>query len=441
MDFKEFINLLHPIIGGDSSTHKFVKTMFDAITTDGANSLLDGYSHNTYKSYFNGETGITRLAKAINPYLDAEEFISYTEQFSDATLAALYDAFSPYLPDCEPQCITADIADLFVVIVREAASVKRKAPGASKKKKKQTVDIRPHHIEELVKTTIEHLPSEEREGALEAVRTYGRKGKVKKAMSDTGAVVVEGYTSLTEQLLDGQTENEAHKKINERILASGKALADAWEGVVENLAGATTGKTPMRLNVDALSEEDKCLLDKFRNSTEEVLRYCIENDPSAGATKVSLADEIHNICRDWNYELRKIKDKAFRQLVIDALKVLNEYTYYLTDKFLRLIPGTDTLWFRNESLEEGQQLRDVLQPESYKKRCEIRDIYQRLYPIPEDEPAESETVEAEVVDGDTPSGAATEDKKITVIQHQTNVVQNGENNVNVTNNGTMNFKF
>lgn len=42
------------------------------------------------------------------------------------------------------------------------------------------------------------------------------------------------------------------------------------------------------------------------------------------------------------------------------------------------------------------------------------------------------------------TGAADEDKeekKITVIQHQTNVVQNGENNINLTNNGTMNFNF
>ncbi len=56
----------------------------------------------------------------------------------------------------------------------------------------------------------------------------------------------------------------------------------------------------------------------------------------------------------------------------------------------------------------------------------------------------TETIEAEVVDDYKPSGAADEDKKdkkITVIQHQTNVVQNGENNFNLTNNGTMNFKF
>ncbi len=56
----------------------------------------------------------------------------------------------------------------------------------------------------------------------------------------------------------------------------------------------------------------------------------------------------------------------------------------------------------------------------------------------------TETIEAEVVDDNEPSGAATkdkEDKKITVIQHQTNVVQNGENNINLTNNGTINFNL
>ncbi|MBR6862345.1 MAG: hypothetical protein IKM73_13595 [Acidaminococcaceae bacterium] len=37
--------------------------------------------------------------------------------------------------------------------------------------------------------------------------------------------------------------------------------------------------------------------------------------------------------------------------------------------------------------------------------------------------------------------AAQESAKTTVIQQQTNVIQNGENNVNVTNNGTINFNF
>ena len=72
-------------------------------------------------------------------------------------------------------------------------------------------------------------------------------------------------------------------------------------------------------------------------------------------------------------------------------------------------------------------------------------LYKKLFPIPEDNFSEDpETIEAEVVDDYEPSGAADEDKedkKITVIRHQTNVVQNGENNINLTNNGTINFNL
>lgn len=57
---------------------------------------------------------------------------------------------------------------------------------------------------------------------------------------------------------------------------------------------------------------------------------------------------------------------------------------------------------------------------------------------PEDD---AEPIEADVVDDEKPSGAATENQKMTVIQHQINVIQNGEKNFNLTNNGTMNFKF
>ena len=86
-----------------------------------------------------------------------------------------------------------------------------------------------------------------------------------------------------------------------------------------------------------------------------------------------------------------------------------------------MIPDRGVLWFRNESWEEGEQLRNVLRPETIKKRYEMRDLYLRLYPLPENE---------------EPSNQNT-----TVIQQQTNVVQNGDNNINLTNNGTINIKL
>lgn len=103
------------------------------------------------------------------------------------------------------------------------------------------------------------------------------------------------------------------------------------------------------------------------------------------------------------------------------MHILGDYTYYLSNKFLRLIPDRKVLWFRNESLEEGEQLRNVLRPETIKKRYEMRNLYLRLYPLTEtEEPSKQNT---------------------TVIQQQTNVVQNGDNNINLTNNGTINIKL
>ena len=73
----------------------------------------------------------------------------------------------------------------------------------------------------------------------------------------------------------------------------------------------------------------------------------------------------------------------------------------------------------------------------------MRDIYLRLYPIPEDDELHenSDMVDAEVVDDCKPSGAANENANTTIIQNQINVVQNGTNNTNITNTGTLNFNF
>lgn len=224
MEFKEFAQLMHPVIGGASSTHAFVKTLFDSIITDDGLSVLEEITEETYKAYYNGNTGISRIARKISPFIEPEQFIEYCGQFSDAATISLCDSFRPHLPEITPHNAGELLAGLFQEIIKDAASVKRKRTTKSARQAEQA-----------------------------------RKEKIKKAMEATGAVVVEKFTSLTEQLLD--------------------------------------------------------------------------------------------------------------------------------------------------------------------------------------DPQGTEHIEAEVVDDEVPSGAATEDKKITVIQQQTNVIQNGENNFNLTNNGTMNFNF
>ena len=214
-------------------------------------------------------------------------------------------------------------------------------------------------------------------------------------------------------------------RIEDKILVSGKATADAWGKVMETLAddmekGKADQPEKPRLVINKLNENDTLFLKRFREGAKPLFKYCIDNDPSAEATDLFLSDNITDFINSWKFEYREIEDYAFRTLVKDTMDILSEYTYYISDQFLRLIPGRNILWFRNESWEEGEQLRKVLQPESYRLRCEIRDLYLRLYPLPDQD---------------------TRAENTTIIQQQTNVVQNGDNNINLTNNGTINIKL
>lgn len=372
MNFKEFVELTRPVIGGKSGAHKYVRSLFDAILTDGGRDILDDYSESTYKAYANGNTQITKIAKAMSPHLDQVEFASFIYEAEESAQLELCERFKPYLPGINVRNVGDEIADLFAGIIREAAGAKRKS-------------------------TLKQ-----------------------------GAVANE--------------ETDAHTKLEEKVFASGQAMADAWKQVVAGLTGENDASTPT-FKITSLSSEDKESLNAFRSDTKEILRYIIDNDPAAGPTVVYLSDHITEVIQKWQLRYREIENRALRTTVSDILRVLGEYTYYISDVFLRYVPERNVLWFRNESLEEGNRLRDVLQPKSYELRCKIARLYETLYPLPEDEPIDAEHITAEVVDDEESSGVAPDDKKTTVIQQQINVIQNGEKNINLTNNGTINFNF
>lgn len=188
---------------------------------------------------------------------------------------------------------------------------------------------------------------------------------------------------------------------------------------IENPTGPASTKK-ITLNIDDLNKEDLQYFKQIKKQALPLLKYCIDTDPTGQYTKVSLSDELSEFNHDWQYKIREISNFTLRSLLNDIMKVFDEYTYYISDKFLRLHHSKNSLWFRNESAEEGQQLRDVLQPETKRLRTKMRDLYIRLYPLPEDD--------ANIENNST-------------IQQQTNVVQNGNTNINMTNNGTLNIKL
>lgn len=132
MEFKDFVKILHPIIGGASCQAAFVRTLFDVIVTEDGQSALDEQTEVTYRSYFNGQTGISRIAKKISPYIETENFVSYIHEFSDETVSSLCDSFREYLPEIDGFNAGRQLADLFLSILKNAAGTKRKSSTPSK---------------------------------------------------------------------------------------------------------------------------------------------------------------------------------------------------------------------------------------------------------------------------------------------------------------------
>ena len=138
MTFSEFANRLHPIIGGSSSQPGFAKTLFETITLEGGQEILQGKSRETYKAYFNGQTQIGKIATALGPYVDPEEFVGYLDQFPDAVIESLVEAFEQDIPGINSVNACLEIATLFAKIIREAAGTKRKAPRKQDEPKAST---------------------------------------------------------------------------------------------------------------------------------------------------------------------------------------------------------------------------------------------------------------------------------------------------------------
>lgn len=131
MNFKEFVQLTRPVIGGKGSVQKYVRSLFDAILTDDGRDILNDYSDSSYKAYANGNTQITEIAKAMSPHIDPVEFASFIYQAGESAQLELCERFKPHLPDINARNVGEEIAGLFASIIWTAARAKRKSPASS----------------------------------------------------------------------------------------------------------------------------------------------------------------------------------------------------------------------------------------------------------------------------------------------------------------------
>ena len=115
------------------------------------------------------------MAHSISAYIEPEEFIGYIEQFSDAAVQNLCVAFRQFLPDINLHNAGEELANLFVVIITDAATTKKKGTPRGAKNKEPSASNR-----------------------------------LNDAVFKSGTAVAEAWNSAVTQLLDNEDDKRLH---------------------------------------------------------------------------------------------------------------------------------------------------------------------------------------------------------------------------------------
>lgn len=125
MEFSEFAHKLASIIGQGVNTSRFTRTLFETMVMEEHLDLVSGKSKESFKAYFNGNTKIVAFSKEIIAYIEPEQFVTYINDFSDAVIENLSDAFREEIPDINNRNCSEKIAYLFQNIIKKAAATTR----------------------------------------------------------------------------------------------------------------------------------------------------------------------------------------------------------------------------------------------------------------------------------------------------------------------------
>lgn len=136
-----------------------------------------------------------------------------------------------------------------------------------------------------------------------------------------------------------------------------------------------------------ISNNEAKLLAEFKNAYKNILKYCIRIDPTGDAFDIHCIELIERNYNKWQFDWRDFESEKIQEIVCHTLNNFNEYLYYLSDKYMRLLPSNpDFLICKNQSIKEGERLREELRPNSIRIREELRDRYLELWPAKEPTP-------------------------------------------------------
>lgn len=110
-----------------------------------------------------------------------------------------------------------------------------------------------------------------------------------------------------------------------------------------------------------ISNNDAKLLAEFKNAYKNILKYCIRIDPTGDAFDIHCIELIERNYNKWQFDWRDFESEKIQEIVCHTLNNFNEYLYYLSDKYMRLLPSNpDFLICKNQSIKEGERLREEL---------------------------------------------------------------------------------
>lgn len=148
--------------------------------------------------------------------------------------------------------------------------------------------------------------------------------------------------------------------------------ADIWD--MNDLELLSTNYLPF-------SDDGKLLLE-FKNDSTKIMEYIIETDFTAEPFLISLLDEIQlGLLKKWNKKQNSFKEETMEDLKNRILDSLSELCNYLTPSYVHAMPNGEFLLFNNDSYEAGEKLRNEMQPQIHRIRCEVRDLLNELYSI------------------------------------------------------------
>ena len=211
---------------------------------------------------------------------------------------------------------------------------------------------------------------------------------------------IEGKPTDEEPTNQECTSGEIYDRIvllESKIMEHFQCVSNAESVPVQPTDGFTepteSAGTINQLNTTPEQDQELKLYEYFKADIKDTLAYMIQHDPSGEPIERSLPCSIADFSVQWNKLLYKFEDGVMRENIIQTMELFDKYGYYLSDEFTRLSEDHDFIIFRNQTVEEGNKLREILQPQMTELRYALRDQYWKLYPIQKSEEDSDDTVD------------------------------------------------